>query len=429
MVFKQVWLICTVLMLLAPACKKEDHDPPSVALSQPDEGFSIIADHPFTIAGRAFDDQGLTGITAILYHSVTEVIVQTESITIDGLERDFSFTMPAGDRYTETGEYTLQVTARDAAENKGSAFIQIHVQELPLEYRGVVWAGENTSNQYAVYKRDTAAILTAGPSGLNDMTGLLMDSRNDQVVATLSGEGKLLGWDVEDFSPLFTVDLPQGIGTETFSGISMNAGAYYAALREPAYLRSYRFDGAPVNNFDDVLHPATAVMATADRIYLGVAGFQGTPMKVDAYDPVGEGLLSTQVLDWEVERILPLDADHILVCGNEGGLGRIYVLDRQSLVRVETLDLMEGFRDAATANGRAWLLMDTGLYEFYPATGTCSAILAPGDYQALAVDATQIRLFLGGQDVVEVRTGAGAFVEEVTGGFGQVEFIRVHYNK
>jgi hypothetical protein len=417
------------LLLLWTGCKKEDHDPPSVALSQPNEGFTVVADSLFTISGRASDDQGLSSITAILYEAATEAIVQTKTVTIGGLENDFSFSMPAGDRYTASGEYTLQVTAQDRSENKGSAFIQIHVQELPLVFRGVVWAGEGGANLYSVHRRDTGGVVTAGPTGLEDMTGLRMDSRNDQVVTVQSTVGKLRAWDVEDFSQLFEVDLQQGIGTATFSGIAMNASGYYASVRVPAYMRSYRFDGALKNNFDNVLYPGTAVLAASDRIYLGVAGQQGTPQKVDAYDETGEGILATQVLDWEVERILPLDADNIIVCGNQGGLGRVYVLDRQSLVQRETWDMQEEFRDVATANGRVWVVTGSALFEFYPSTGTVSAALAPGDYHALAVDATQNRLYLGGQDVVEVRTGAGVWVEDVNGGFGQVQYIQIHYNK
>lgn len=417
------------MVILVVGCKHEDGEPPATALSLPGDGFVVVANSEFEVAGRASDNEGLVSVTAVLFETFTEQIVQTTSIAISGMETDFSFRMPAGDRYTEGGDYTLRVTAADKAGNEGSAFLQITVQALPLEFKGLVWAGESGGGAFSIFTQDTAGNVLSGPGGLNSMVDLLMDSRNGQIVAAQSNAGVLSAWDFEEFTPMFQTTLPQGTGTETFSGIAMNRNGFYAAVRVPEYLRSYRFDGSPKNNFEQVLYPGTAVMATSDKVYLGVSGILGSPRKVDVYDIANESLEATQVLDWDVLRILAIDADEILVCGNSSGLGRIFVLDRQSLIRNQETELLEGFRDAMTANGRVWVLTDSGMMEYFPSNGTLSSVLMAGDFSALGVDAARNRLFIGSTDRIDIVTGAGALLGMVQGGFGDVRFISTYYNR
>ncbi len=411
------------------ACKKEDREPPAVALSLPGDAFSVVAASEFSIAGRASDDQGLATITAILFETFTEQIVQTQTILLDGLENDFEMMMPAGDRYTEGGDYTLKVTAADRSGNEGSAFLQITVQELPLVYRGLIWAGIGGNGNAAVFRQDSTGTIVNGPGGLSNLADLLMDSKNGQFVAAQSIPGVLSAWTFDDFTPMFRTELSQGTGVETFTGLTMNRNGLYASLRVPEYLRSYRFDGSSKNNFEQVLYPSTALLATTEKVYLGVSGLLGTPQKIDIYDIGNEVLEATQVLDWDVERILDVNSDEIVVCGNLNGLAQIFVLDRQSLVRKQETELLEGFRDAVTSKGRVWILTDNGLMEYFTANGTTSAVLVTGDYSALGVDAAQNRLFLGITDRIDVLTGAGALIETFSGAFGEIKFIRSYYNK
>jgi hypothetical protein len=241
--------------------------------------------------------------------------------------------------------------------------------------------------------------------------------------------GVLSAWTFDDFTPMFRTELSQGTGVETFTALAMNRNALYASLKVPEYLRSYRFDGSPKNNFEQALYAGTAVLASNEKVFLGVSGLLGTPKKIDLYDIGNEVLEATQVLDWDVERILDVNSDEIVVCGNLNGLAQIFVLDRQSLVRKEETGLLEGFRDAVTSRGRVWVLTDSGLMEYFPSNGTVSAVLVAGDFSALGVDAAQNRLFLGTNDRIDIVTGAGALIETITGAFGELKFIRSYYNK
>lgn len=411
------------------SCKDEDMDPPAVSLGVPGSGFSIEANSEFRIAGRATDDRGVTQVTAILYETSTETVVRTHSENFQGAKVDFDFTMAAGDRYTDGGEYTLMVRAMDAAQNTGSAFQQVTIYELPLAYRGLYWAGEGSGNLHQIHWRDTTGTIHAGPGGLYSLSDLLVDSRNDQVVASMSLDGALWGWDATDFTNIFHVNLAEGIGTETYSGISMNRKGYYTSLRVPPYLRGYRSDGSAMGNFDDALYPATAVLATADKVYLGVQGVLGSPTKVDVYNGVSRALESTEVVDWRIDHIVDVDDAQIAVCGNRSGLGQILVLDKTSLVRNEVTELTEPIMDMVSAGGRVWVLTAGGLHEYFVSAGSLSPLLAGGSYECLGVDAAQARIFLGKQDAIEVRTWAGSLVEEIAGAFGRVHRIRARYNK
>jgi hypothetical protein len=228
---------------------------------------------------------------------------------------------------------------------------------------------------------------------------------------------------------LFQTDLPVGTGNMTYTCVSMNQNRYYAGLAVPSYVRSYRFDGSPVSDFGDALHPGTAIYAARDRIYVGLQGVLGSPLKIDAFDASSNALLATQSLDWPAQVIAPVGEDHLLVSGNASGNGQLLVLDRQSMAIQQDLALTEELLGAATAAGRVWVITPSGLYEFYTGTGTLSGLLAAGSYTAIAVDATRDRVYLGGSGVVEVRSGAGALLQTYTGNYGQVRFIDIWYNK
>lgn len=421
-----LWLLLPLLVL--QACKEEDRDTPAVALSSPSEGFVIMADSEFVIAGVASDDRALGSVTAVLYESFTEAVVQSKTEPLGGLRDEFSFRMPAGDRYTPSGEYTLRVSAADAAGNIGSAFAQITIQALPLRYRGLVWACDVGAGQYTLHMEDSLQVVRQGPQQLTELAGLLCDNRNGQAVTAEAMPGVLIGWDIEGLDKVFQVDLSQGTGTRTFSGLTMNASRYYCALSVPSYLRSYRFDGAPVDEFEDALHPGTAICAAGDRVFMALKGLVGTPLKVDAYDAATGALEGTYGLDWEAQHLLPVGDDALLVAGNENGLGRVLVLDRTSLALRQAVPMTESLVDVATANGRVWVIGGAGLYELYPATGTLSGLLAAGDYAAIATDAEHNHVFLGGDGSLEQRSGAGALLRTIPVS-GRVAFIDTHYNK
>ncbi len=422
-------LILIAILGCGLGCKKVDNDAPSVALSSPIDGFSIVADSEFVIAGITQDDQGLASVTAILYETTTEVVVQTQALNVSGLRNDFSFKMAAGDRYTPAGNYTLKVSGLDGAGNIGSAFTQVSVQALPLVYLGAYWAGTQGSSGAAIHALDTAGVVHTGPSGLVSLTDLLADNRNGQLVAVQSVPGTMRAWAMDGLDPVFQYDLPLGVGTETFTGISMNRRHYYTSLQAPSYLRRNRFDGVLTGSFDEALHPGTAILATSDHVYMGLQGVLGTPTKLDAYDVNGGYLQATLLTDWPIMEICEIDDAQLLVVGNLGSQGQITVVDRLDLGATWELSLNESIVDAVTANGRVWILTDQGLYEYFPGTGNLSGQLVGGNYTALGVDATLNRVLLGSLDQVELRSGAGALITTYAGAYGQVQFIETRYNK
>jgi hypothetical protein len=423
------WLLLLSLAATLSHCKREDTDPPAVAISSPSDGFQVIADSEFTIAGVASDDQGLSSITATIYEAVTEQVIGSKTVSVSGLSATFNFKMSAGDRYTPFGQYTLRVVAMDAGRNVGAASTLMGIQALPLVYLGAVWAGDQGGNRYGLFVLDSATNVVSGQSGLEDLTGMLADNRNQQLVTVQSAPSFFRLWSIDRLDPLFESSLPVGTGTASYTGVTMNQSKYFCSLQSTGYLQGYRFDGMPLATFGDASYPATAVYASADYVYAGLQAILGAPMKLDAYDAISRSLRATEVLDWPAKGILSLNDAQILVWGNLGNNGQLLVLDRKSLQRDEELVLSGSIVGAATANDRAWILTTAGVYEFYPSNGTLSASLVTGSYTAIAVDATLNRLFLGGNGIVEIRSGAGVLQGTIPGGFGQVKFIDMRYNK
>ena len=179
-----------------------------------------------------------------------------------------------------------------------------------------------------------------------------MDSRNAQLIGVQAMPGWLSAWSMDDLAPLFQVDLPQGTGTPTYSGVSMNRFKYYGSLAVPPYVRSYTYAGATVSGFEDCLYPATAIYAGEERVYVALQGELGLPMKVDAYNVQDNRLVATQPTHWPVIQILPISGQQLMVLGNEAGVGKALVIDRSTMARDQELTLPGACIGGVTAHGR-----------------------------------------------------------------------------
>ncbi len=404
-----------------------------MALSAPSSGFVVEGNTSFLVEGKASDETGLGNVTAIISDLVTGQIIASKSVSAEGLSDNFSIEIDAGDRYTPTKEYMLRVTAQDLAGNNGSGFANIEIIEFPLAFRGLMYASNAQQDIWNIAAwmktSDTTTATLAGPTGLNAVSGILSDDRNEFFVLVQSESGTLRSYDQTLFDVAYVNELNEGGAFPVLTDIGMNATSYFAPSQVPPYLRVFRDDGSSKGDFEDMLYPGTAVCVTDSRVYAGAKGVLGSPLKLDAYNLQTEALAASINVDWEVLKILEINEDQIAAFGNKNGLGYVDVIDKTTFTKDWELSLDADFVDAAAANGQCWVLTSAGLKALIVGSGTFSNALATGTYHALAVDKKSNRLYLGTSNGIEERATTGVLLRQIPTSGGPVKMIAPVYNK
>lgn len=418
------------LLTLTIGCKKGDNTPPTISVSNPVDGTAATGTDRVTIRGSASDEGGLTQITAQLLSVPDERIFGTQIETVSGTSADFAFEMELGDRYTPTGDYLLRVSATDEAGNFASDWIDLQLTELPRVRHRTLWAGDDGAGTFTLFGRDTLGNTTSGTGLGQAVSALHMDNRSQTLLVTNAASGNFTAYRPEDFSQRFSLGIAANGNNESWTGISSYLERYYLSSVVPPYFRVYNSSGDLITTFDDALHPALSVLTTETRLYGGVRGLVGQPLKLDAYGRNSTQLQVTNVLNREIHQV-HATTNHIAAVHLAGQNGRIYLLDGQSLVTLDSIDFSSPLLHTAYSpeNDLLYVLTDLGLQTLDPDLAWLSPVTVSGTFSCVAVDRSSGDVYLGRQDVVEILDAQLSPKGMWQGGFGDVSYIDFHYNK
>lgn len=426
-----LWLLLAALVLNGYfSCKKGDGRPPTIAVSAPLDGDTFVACDEVRIIGRATDNQALAEVTATLSHPFTNQIIGSASTSISGLEAEFAFSLKMGDRYTPSDAYQLRVSAVDAAGNVASDFILPNITELPKVFLQAAWAGVNSAGQAQLFYEDILAQLQTGPILGTQLADLSIDNRSQALLVAEQNSGRFDGRNLEDFALSFRTDLPGSAQqAPSITGIAHTQNRYYLSLGTPPYLRVFDRSGLQISAWSSVPHPAQAILASPDLIYIGVVGFGGSPVAVQAYDRNSQALMTSHLPGFPAEQLRLTGDGQLIAGGNHQGQGRIHLLDAQSLSLQASNDLNAAFLDVAGAGMTWFVLLDSGLWQLDLSSANLQGPIVNGAFTSLAFEETSGNVWIGRENAVDIYSPSGNLLRSITGNFGTVSEIVFHYNK
>jgi hypothetical protein len=421
-------LLLLIFPLLWSSCRKDDAVRPSIEVFSPADNQGFTASEEVTITGRATDNRALSEVTV----SLTDLFGQTLGSTvtsISGSESNFSLKLKLGDRYTPSGEYQLLVTVFDQSSNSARETVPLSLTEVPRVLIKPLWTGEDLSGATSLYYPDTLNNVVNGPflgTGLSDFEA---DNRNQLLLTTELFGGRFTGRRMNEFEMDFQTDLPTGAMQEGITSVSAHKEQFYLSLKVPPYVRVFDLAGELTQSWTEVLYPAGELLAGEERVWVSVKGFGGNPIKTDVYTADSRQLQATNVLGWEVMHIGLLDNGDIVVAGNESGNGRVSVLDGIGLFEKGNLDLQEELIGLSGSGSDWYLLLRSGVWRFEVDNATANVQLMPGDFESMAWEAVEERIYIGYEDNVNLIDKNGNVVGTYFGGFGVVKGIDFQYNK
>ncbi|HHG86450.1 MAG TPA: hypothetical protein ENJ82_16990 [Bacteroidetes bacterium] len=423
------WVFLAILCLSCwTSCKKGDHSPPSIAVNHPIDGANFVACDEVRITGQASDNQGLGQVTVTLSDPFTNQILGSSSHALKGLKDDFGFNFKLGDRYTHSGEYQLRITAFDAFGNTANDFVLIQIAELPKQLIHATWVGIDGSEVAQLYVRDSLGLVQSGSILGNKLSGFLIDNRSQQMLVTEGLTGRFDSRNLEDYALNFRNTLLTGGPQQALTGISAVQNKFYLSLNVPPYVRIFDREGAQTTSWSQVLSPVTEILASPVHTWLVLDGAGGMASQLNLYDTFSQQVKATDLLSWRAEKLL-LAAQQIIVCGNDGVQGHVYLLDADHLTHDSENDLTERFLGADGAGQDWFVLLASGLWRIDLGSGNLQGPIVSGNFSSIGFEDVSGNIWLGRQDAVDIYGQNGGLVQTISGSFGLVKWIRFHANK
>lgn len=146
---RYLWFVLLGVAVLS--CKKKDEQDPSISITLPVTGQYFSYNPTINILGTVSDNIGLKAIEVSLLDSQYKMVAGITKYNIKRDARSYSVSYTIDDVYLPKGNYFIRVQAIDEANNRGSAFVRIYLDELPLSLRGVYYVGTNEANNYNSY--------------------------------------------------------------------------------------------------------------------------------------------------------------------------------------------------------------------------------------------------------------------------------------
>lgn len=424
------WFSGCILLLFSifGGCNNNDRSGPKLSISLPADEVTLQAGTDLLIEGSVSDKQGLASLT----FSLTEpsgIVYQSQENALSGVEMDFSFVFSeVGDLQTETGSYSIKVTARDVNGNETSEFIPAQINEIPQKLYKTFLGVADPQENYELVLRDTFGNLSTQMALGNQLSVFQVDNYQQQFFTASRFAGVFKGYRTDDFAVNWTETIPSGSGSAIFTDLYRTRTDYYMGLGIAPFGRIYGVDGSLTLDWNNLINPVNALYFQQNRIYTSESAANGQTHRLAAYSLQSQDLVQIAPLDWAAVDLLPLNEIELLVIGNEGNSGRIYIINRSTFAITEDYDLTSPVTAATLGPDAAFLATASGVRKLDRDNYTLGTIY-PGDFLSIAYEPTSGRIYLGKEDGVEIISENGTFISEITGITGKVNFIDFHMNK
>jgi hypothetical protein len=420
-----LWLLCVVFLSLLSSCRKEEN-PPTFSITSPNGPVADSATAILHIIGSATDESGLSSLEATLIADNGKV-ESSQYFQLSGASTSFDCAFTLGHLFTFTGSYTLKITLSDIHENYSSDFYNVTLTEVPYRTLKVVMAARQAGNAFDLYHRPLGMPAEFVRPLANDLVGLHADNMHSSIhTANTAGEWDNI--DIRDYSPQchdeFVVE-PLYTGYKAFA---VSGALQYGITGTVEACRVNQIGCIYRGPMPDVNMTPTSVGVESTAVFVGGTTGAGVH-KVDRHASGLQGLSHTHVLDWAPLFLHGTGLGWVVAAGNQGGSGKLAILDASNLTEVRLASLPEPILHMTSGGGKACCVTASGMLTVDLASGTASGVLRPGTFHSIAWDRSDNTLYLGKTNGLEHVRLDGTLIEDISGVTGTVEFISFVRNK
>lgn len=385
------------------SCKKhKDETLPVINILSPAEEIFISAVDTFNVKALISDNENLESISVVVLDIDQKQVSDIQSVNPSENPFNLDIDHIINDRYLESGQYYIQVSATDGVNLK-KEFVKINLTSVQQEFQKAFFFCRTTTGQISVYKSD----VTGGES----LVMTIDEEYNDAAVNSYSRQfslqyqnGLISSYDVDNFDLSWQVS-DIHVSSIPFQGKLNIIDHYTYASTTNFRIVGYDHTGfvkkvASIEN--DGFFPSAFIK---HEDYLMVCDKPGMPEeRIEKLNFETGYYLTQSDVDMVSEEMYSYDEDHVIICGNKNNIAKICTL---SVVNglVWELDFFpdEKYQCGQKLSNTDYLFsIGTGLYVYNRLNNFLTELPVSINVQKMKFEALDKKLFLSDSNIVYV---------------------------
>ncbi len=425
---KPFYLLITVA-LFAWGCRQTDETPPSIQISSPDAMSNFDVGSLIDVVGSVADETRLEWVKIELVDNNSQVVASAISINPDIPSIDFHKAIVVDDVHLESGNYFIKVSAFDG-ENTASEFVEITLNEIPLQLSGAYIVTSSGSSSYEVYEIDSMGNTVFLKNYSGEFTDATSNSYHQYLTFVGGANGNL--WSMDPESNINLWNLPvQSTVFPYFSKIITDNEDHltYASLGD-GQVAGYNKDGVGVYNaYSGVGYRPEDLHVQGEYLFSEQVGSAGA-VKLSLYH-TSTGILYQELqVDKDLVGFSERNSDEVFVFMNDAGQGEMHVYGVSGNYFWEPHSVPVGaINDVARVDANEVVIAhESGLLR-YTYTNNSMINIVPGiNPSNVSYDSLNDVLLVGVGNEVRYYDRLGNLVNTVSH-TGVVDAVLLYYNK
>lgn len=386
-----------ILAIAMSACSRENDVYPKVEILEPSSLQTYDFGDTITVTARVTDHTGDIRFNILLGATVMSI----GSELYDQVGNEYTHRFYLTDRYLETGQYDIRVTAFNES-NGSSAFQRININELPKRQRGVVFLHGNEMSRIDSNGMRQSIDLGAAYQYIS------ANGRDGHIIVGSQTATNLQSYDFKTLGLNYSVNIQTTPGFDPVNGVDTDRGNTYVFQgdgqiatygKNGLLTRSFKLPGDWIAESGDV-REGTMIVVAKDGARNAWALF--------ILNPTTGGISAQYGLSGPVRDVAAVGNGHYLLTYQSNGIAELAHFDVNQVVLTpfDTRGAEEATDLLVVSNSVALWATDGGVSQFNPTSliPTTQWLTIPVDH--MAFDDVGNELYIAsGSDLMRVPLG------------------------
>ena len=315
-----VFLLAGVLVL---SCKKKANNEATITFLHPSSGDIFMPGDTIHMEVIVKDDNKLASLTIKLLNAAYTPVDHQESIPMNATTYQFTFAYVIENNYLESGNYFLTISTTDG-DNDINEYLPIVINGIPKTVKAVYALTQQDSANVNLNQIDSTGQLLFQFSIQGDYSGSVINSRYNQLNIAGNYSGAYNQFDLPSYSNVFSEPAYNGT-SPSFQGLTFAHALTFLSYYD-GRIKAFDQEGHTQFNAAQPVYYRPAALCVNDKYVFVEAYYPGpgvTRIVVLNY-PSGTAK-QEYTLDIDIVSMLSRDDNDVIVFGNDGVDGKIYL--------------------------------------------------------------------------------------------------------
>jgi hypothetical protein len=427
---KQVLFLVIFCSTSFYSCKKKDQVNPVVKINSPLSGQHFTVEDTIAVSATISDDEEITSVHVRLLNSAYASVGNDLIIPVSSNSYSLNVPYIIDNLFLETGNYLIAVIASDG-HSETNAYVNIIVNELPKERKGIYLFSSSDSSSFKISRLDSAnnPVNLINVSG--DYSGSAIYSSNHELFTLGKLTGALNAFNLDNNSLLWSKPVISPLAG--YQDLFFSNDRVYVSYLD-GNIRGYDKNGALKYSVQQQGFFIPGIMYKNDQFLFAEIYYPSTSLKKIGGFYLVTGIASQEkTIDIDLKNMYSLDANRLLLFGNDltSGQGQIEIYNisgngTNSLHSIPTGSLNDVVQ---VDNNHYFISHSDGIYLYDYSLNSLTPFTTGFSVYLLEYDDVNQQLFACSGNQVRVYDSVNGSFQFILTSVDTVLDVRILYNK